>query len=135
MDGGLYGADAPKQGVGKPFLMINAEEMEGYMSDAKNSVESDLATSLFKELDRRQALALSSGGYSLTIPSTNHASYTDISLFTRLLRAKGENPQYIHQIINEVSLEFFNQYVKGDSTASMKKIAERYPRIQLIRKE
>lgn len=133
MDGGLYGADAPNQGVGKPFLMMNAEEMEEYMSDAKNTVENDLATSLFKELDRRQELALRNGGYSLTIPNTNHASYTDISLFTRLLREKGENPQYVHQIINEVSLEFFNQYVKEDSTASMTNIAENYPKIQLIR--
>ncbi|MGG2111244.1 carboxylic ester hydrolase [Lysinibacillus pakistanensis] len=133
MDGGLFGDDAPKQGVGKPFLMMNADEMEKYMTEAKNSEKNDLATTLFKEFDRRQTLALRGGGYSLTIPNTNHASFTDTSLFSKLLQSKGEDAQDVHQIINEVSLEFFNQYVKDDAAASMKKIADRYPKIQLTK--
>lgn len=132
MDGGLYGAIAT-QGVGKPFLMMETQDMEEYMAKAKEANKEDLGLSLFKELDRRKKLALTGGGYSLSIPNTNHTSYTDLSLFSPLLKSKGEDSTYVHRTINDVSLEFFNKYVKGDASALMDKIATRYSEIQLTK--
>ena len=135
MDGGLYGKPAPKEGLSKPFMFMKADDADQYLQAAKE--QSDISMDIFKqvwdELERRTTLAMTDGGYSLMIPHTNHMSYTDFPLYSPLMKEKGENVRFNHQRINDVSLTFFNNYVKGDHSITMEEISKRYPEINLIK--
>ncbi|KNF09032.1 platelet-activating factor acetylhydrolase [Gottschalkia purinilytica] len=136
MDGGLYGKSAPKKGLAKPFMMMDTQDTEDYYIEA-NKKQSDLPTGshedIWNELVRRRQLAMAGGGYSLTIPNTDHMSYTDLKLISPLLKLKDEDPRYVHHIINDVSLSFFDKYVKGDNSINMEDISERYPEIGFVK--
>lgn len=109
MDGTLYGKHFPEFGIGKPFLLMSADDDEDFNEDVQ-------------EMKAREKRALTDGGMSMVIPNTNHMSFTDFSLFSPLLRSSGENPRQVHRIINEFSLAFFDQYVKqtGDGSTLTK---------------
>jgi len=131
LDGGLYGDLAPDTGVGKPFLLFNADETEKYFGDASIN-ESDFpkeTKEILIEIGKRRESALAGGGYSVTIPGTNHMSFTDLNLFSPLLPSKTGDSLNYHRLTNEISLHFFDQYVKGDVKASMNHIATKYPTI------
>lgn len=132
MDGGLYGPTAQDTGVGKPFLLMNAEDTENYYKDAVSkgqNLQTDSAEWMLSMLNHRRELALTGGGCSLTIPSTHHFSFTDYSLYSPVLQSKTGASQSVPGLINEISLLFFDRYVKGDSSISLEKIAEQYPAI------
>ncbi|MGZ7148831.1 alpha/beta hydrolase family protein [Bacillus sp. BC08] len=118
MDGTLYGENVPKSGVGKPFLIMNAEI-------------SDDSTEDFLEGKVRSDQALTGGGMSMVIPHTDHTSFTDFHLFSPLLRSSSEDPRYVHRIINEFSLAFFDKYVKQvDDGFTLEKLAIKYPEVK-----
>ena len=75
--------------------------------------------------------ALVGGGMSTVIPHTNHTSFTDFHLFSPLLRSSGEDPRYVHRIINEFSLAFFDRYViQVDDGSTLEKLATKYPEVR-----
>ncbi|TQR40568.1 alpha/beta hydrolase family protein [Paenibacillus popilliae] len=118
MDGTLYGTAFSESGIGKPFLLMSAEMNE----DSKEESHED-------EIRNKRALA--GGGMSMVIPHTDHASFSDFHLISPLLRSPGEDPRYVHRIINEFSLAFFDLYVKqtGDSSA-LDRLAANYPEVK-----
>lgn len=121
MDGTLYGTIFPESGIGKPFLLMSADNSE--QSDEDFNEDS-------QEVEARDKRALSGGGMSMVIPHTNHMSFTDFSLFSPLLRSNGENPRQVHRIINEFSLAFFDRYVKqSDDGSTLSKLAAKYPEV------
>ena len=63
----------------------------------------------------------------MTIPHTSHLSYTDFHLFSPLLPNPGEDPEAVHRIINEVSVAFFDQHLKGIRHNAMDELAKKYP--------
>lgn len=116
MDGTLYGNLLPESGIGKPFLLMNAPVLEGDEDLHNNSL--------------REKHALANGGMSLTIPLTDHMSFTDFALFSPLLREGGSTPKETHQIINEFSLAFFNRYIKEfDDGQALEKLAKKYSKV------
>ncbi|WP_152393803.1 alpha/beta hydrolase family protein [Paenibacillus guangzhouensis] len=136
MDGGLYGIRAPEQGIGKPFMLMNAQDTEiHYQQAVKNPSDMSLDTyeGIWQELLHRRQLALAGGGYSVTIPHTDHMSYTDFPLYSPLFIGKEADIRYTHRIICDVSLSFFDKYVKGDDTIVLDDIGARYPDIELIK--
>lgn len=115
MDGTLYGEILPESGIGKPFLLMNAEEPD----------EADPF-----EVRERYGRGLAGGGMSMVIPHTDHTSFTDLHLFSPLLQSPGENPKEVHRIINEFSLAFFDQYVKQkDDGSTLKRLITKYPEV------
>ncbi|PEB75307.1 carboxylic ester hydrolase [Bacillus thuringiensis] len=115
MDGTLYGEIFPESGIGKPFLLMNAEEPD----------EADPF-----EVRERYGRGLAGGGMSMVIPHTDHTSFTDLHLFSPLLQSPGENPKEVHRIINEFSLAFFDQYVKQkDDGSTLKRLITQYPEV------
>ena len=118
MDGTLYGAAYSESGIGKPFLLMSAEMSEDSKEDSD-------------EEEARNKRALAGGGMSMVIPHTDHTSFSDFHLISPLLRSPGEDPHYVHRIINEFSLAFFDLYVKqtGDSSA-MDRLAANYPEVK-----
>lgn len=118
MDGTLYGEMVSKSGIGKPFLIMNAE------------ISDDSSEDILEEKTRSNH-ALTGGGMSMVIPHTDHTSFTDFHLFSHLLRSPGEDPRYVHRIINEFSLAFFDRYVKGGEEGSaLEKLSSKYPEVK-----
>lgn len=116
MDGTLYGNLVPKSGLEKPFLLMNAPEFE---------VDEDLHKDSL-----RNKHALANGGMSLTIPHTDHMSFTDFPLFSPLLREGDSDLKETHQIINEFSLAFFNRFIKEfDDDQALEKLAKKYSKV------
>ncbi|TYA10077.1 carboxylic ester hydrolase [Paenibacillus faecis] len=140
MDGTLYGDPMPGTGLTKPYLQMNGEKsIDKTVFD--NKLDQAIAQSgktkeeyeeFWEETVRRRTNALQGGGYTMTIPHTSHMSFTDFHLFSPLLPNPGEDPRSIHRIINEVSVAFFDQYLKGASNNAMDRIAEKYPDIELV---
>ncbi|MFF2886060.1 alpha/beta hydrolase family protein [Paenibacillus sp. NPDC057967] len=131
LDGGLYGDLAPDTGVGKPFMLFNADETEKYFNDAHIN-ESDFpedTKEILIEISKRRESALTGGGYSVTIPGTNHMSFTDFNFFSSLLPSKTHDSLNYHSLTNEICLLFFDQYIKEDKKASMNRIVTKYPTI------
>lgn len=135
MDGGLYGNPAPAEGIGKPFMMINAQDTDDQLQAASPISDAGLDSSegLWWELARRTQLALADGGYYLTIPHSDHWSFTDLNLISPLLQNKDADLRYIHRFVNESSLSFFDKYVKGIPSNDLDKVMDRYPEIRLER--
>ncbi|MFU1794437.1 alpha/beta hydrolase family protein [Paenibacillus azoreducens] len=140
MDGTLYGGPPPESGMTKPYLQMNGEQSID-KSVFERSLDKAIARSgksrgsyeaFWDETVRRRNLALQSGGYTMTIPNTSHMSFTDFHLFSPLLSGKKEQPREVHRIINEVSLAFFDQYVKGKGHSEMNEVSKKYPQIHLI---
>ncbi|MCL1699427.1 alpha/beta fold hydrolase [Lysinibacillus sp. Bpr_S20] len=125
MDGTLYGSVFPDSGIGKPFLLMSADNSEESDEDSNEDFDEDS-----QEVEARDKRALAGGGMSMVIPHTNHMSFTDFSLFSPLLRSNGENPRQVHRIINEFSLAFFDRYVKQiDDGSTLSKLAAKYPEV------
>ena len=121
MDGTLYGSVFPEAGIGKPFLLMSADNSEEFDEDSNEDSQ---------EVEARDKRALAGGGMSMAIPHTNHMSFTDFSLFSPLLWSNGENPRQVHRIINEFSLAFFDRYVKQiDDGSALSKLAAKYPEV------
>ncbi|MFQ6336074.1 alpha/beta hydrolase family protein [Bacillus sp. AF62] len=115
MDGTFYGETFPENGIGKPFLLMSAEEPD----------EADPY-----EVRERYGRGLAGGGMSMLIPHTDHTSFTDLHLFSPVLQSTGENPKEVHRIINEFSLAFFDQYVKQkDDGPILKRLMTKYPEV------
>ncbi|WP_068614041.1 alpha/beta hydrolase family protein [Paenibacillus tuaregi] len=139
MDGTLYGEPMPETGLGKPYLqMSGAKSIDRAVFEssldqavAKSGRSRESYENSWNETVKRRTNALKGGGYSMTIPHTSHMSYTDFHLFSPLLQEKGEKPREVHHIVNEVSLAFFDRYVKGSSAISMSDLSKKYPEIGL----
>lgn len=140
MDGTLYGDPIPGTGLTKPYLQMNGEKSID-KSVFDNKLDQAIAQSgktkedyeeFWEETVRRRTNALQGGGYTMTILHTSHMSYTDFHLFSPLLPNPGEDPRWVHRIINEVSVTFFDQYLKGAPNSDMDQLAEKYPDIELV---
>lgn len=140
MDGTLYGDPMPSTGLTKPYLQMNGEKSID-KSVFDNKLDQAIAQSgktkeeyeeFWEETVRRRTNALQGGGYTMTIPHTSHMSFTDFHLFSPLLPNPGEDPRSVHRIINEVSVTFFDQYLKGIESSDMDRLAEKYPDIELV---
>lgn len=140
MDGTLYGDPMPSTGINKPYLQMNGEKSID-KSIFDNSLDQAMAQSghtreyyedFWEETVRRRTNALQGGGYTMTIPHTSHMSYTDFHLFSPLLPNPGEDPESVHRIINEVSVAFFDQHLKGIRHNAMDELSKKYPDIKLV---
>ncbi|KKO51708.1 alpha/beta hydrolase family protein [Paenibacillus sp. DMB20] len=140
MDGTLYGDPMPSTGLTKPYLQMNGEKSID-KAVFNNKLDQAIAQSgktkedyeeFWDETVRRRSNALQGGGYTMTIPHTSHMSFTDFHLFSPLLPNPGEDPRSVHRIINEVSVTFFDQFLKGVSNSDMDRLAEKYPDIELV---
>ncbi|OIB00929.1 carboxylic ester hydrolase [Paenibacillus sp. LC231] len=140
MDGTLYGEPIPSTGLNKPYLQMNGEKSID-KSKFDNSLDQAMVQSghtreyyedFWEETVKRRMNALQGGGYAMTIPHTSHMSYTDFHLFSPLLPNPGEDPEAVHRIINEVSVAFFDQHLKGIRHKAMDELAKKYPDIKLV---
>ncbi|MCU6709920.1 carboxylic ester hydrolase [Paenibacillus sp. J5C_2022] len=130
MDGGLYGDPMPKDGPGKPFMLMNAEASIKFMEEA-NSQEPGNRDELFVESYLRNKTIEKPGVYTTLIPKTNHGSFTDLAAVSPIINEAGADVNAIYQLINEMALGFFDKHLKGINDNKIKEIQEDHPEINL----
>ncbi|GBF77396.1 putative carboxylic ester hydrolase [Paenibacillus sp. 598K] len=121
MFGHSYGGAASAQMLLKDPRIKAAMNMDGTLYGSPMP-----GTGLWEETVNRRTNALQGGGFTMTIPHTSHMSFTDFHLFSPILSNPGEDPRLVHRIINEVSVAFFNQYLKGIPSSTLEQLADQY---------
>lgn len=58
--------------------------------------------------------SMKGGGLSLSIPQASHISFSDLTLYSPLLRARGEDAAVNHRMVNAFSLAFFSTSICGE---------------------
>ncbi|MHA7582271.1 hypothetical protein ACX12E_18065 [Paenibacillus vandeheii] len=66
----------------------------------------------FDEAYLRNQTIQKPGAYTATIPKTNHGSYTDLAGVSPIINEAGADVAANFQLINELSLSFFDQHLK-----------------------
>ncbi|MGG4497599.1 alpha/beta hydrolase family protein [Brevibacillus reuszeri] len=132
MDGGLYGAPMPKDGPGKPFMLMNAEASIRFMKEAY-SQEPGNRDELFVESYLRNKTIEKTGVYTAVIPKTNHGSFTDLAAVSPLINEAGADVDAIYRLINDMALGFFDKNLKGININKMDQIQKNNPEIHLTR--
>ncbi|WP_438497727.1 alpha/beta hydrolase family protein [Paenibacillus sp. IHBB 3054] len=121
MDGVLFGEKRiPVEGVGKPFLMLSADSTlagTSVMSEdqiaAMGTTRSE-AEAYYEEVYARYEPVAAGGNYWITLNNTLHLSFSDLYLISPLLEwMQGVDPRGTQRLVNELTLEFFNHYLKG----------------------
>lgn len=140
MDGVLYGQPVPEQGLSRPYLQMNAEQSiddEWFTQSLDQAVKT---TGRSKESyeqfwaeskDRRKKATSGADAYSIMINHANHMSFTDFYLYSPLLHPKEAPPKPVHQSINQLSLAFFDRYLKGDASIDITKVAKKLSPVTL----
>lgn len=133
MDGILYGEPIPDNGFELPYMQMNAEQSVDYEWFSR-SLDQAIAVSgrtgehyerFWEESDsRRQRAVAGENAYSLIFKATNHMSFTDFYLYSPLLYPKDAPPKSVHKAINQLSLAFFDRYLKGDKSKNIQEIAD-----------
>ncbi|GIN93229.1 carboxylic ester hydrolase [Siminovitchia terrae] len=132
MDGGLYGDAMPKNGPGKPFMLMNAEASINFMKEAHGQ-EPGNRDELFEESYLRNKTVEKPGVYTTIIPKTNHGSFTDLAAVTPIINESGADVNTIYKLINEMALGFFDKNLKGTNENKLEEIQKKYPEINLTK--
>ncbi len=141
MDGALFGEYASEQAEAKAktkvmdnrpveakpfFLMIAKETLD--MDKFKEGLDEvppeqvkEMTGLTPGELERdfdgilqRFRDSMKGGGLSLSIPQASHISFSDLTLYSPLLRARGEDAAVNHRMVNAFSLAFFQPAFAGN---------------------
>ena len=112
---GLAGGDIIKEGTKKAFMI-----MKSGLKMPENLL-----------INEKSFLKNSSGDtYRIIISKAIHTNFSDMPLFSSEM--KGEiNTEICFDIINNISLDFFNKYVLGIKGISIKKTASQYIEVNL----
>lgn len=140
MDGVLYGQPVPEQGLSKPYLQMNAEQSiddEWFTQSLDQAVKTTgRSRESYEQFwaeskDRRKKATSGADAYSIMINHANHMSFTDFYLYSPLLHPKEAPPKPVHQSINQLSLAFFDRYLKGDASSDVASVAEKLSPVTL----
>lgn len=121
MDGVLFGEDRiPAEGVGKPFLMMSADSTlagAGAMSDEQIAAMGATrveAEDYYQQVYARYEPVTTGGNFWVTLDNTLHLSFSDLYLISPLLEwTQGVDARGTQRLVNELTLDFFDHYLKG----------------------
>ncbi|MDM5277584.1 acetylhydrolase [Paenibacillus silvae] len=128
MDGVLYGDSVPERGFNKPYLQMNAAQSIDYEWFAQSLDQAVEATGYDRKhyerfwaesQERRKRAAVGKDAYFVVFDHANHMSFTDFYLFSPLLPPGGAEPRRVQTCINELSIAFFDKYLKGKQEIHM----------------
>ena len=137
-DGQLFGS-APRVGTDKPFmLMHNTELPEAPPSDDPAVAEGNARAleQLMAAVDSTSAAmrtASTGDWYDVSISGTNHGSFSDLVLFLPG-SSPGIEPARGHEIINALTVAFFDRYLKGAETPLLDDPGAVFPEVDAERR-
>lgn len=119
-DGQLFGA-APTQGTTRPFMLMHSEtaaetppfEDPDSIAAYNEAIERLIAD--VRQTDASLKAASTGDWYDLTIAGSNHGSFSDLVLFIPGA-SPGIEPARGYEIINALTVAFFDRYLKGAET-------------------
>ncbi|MFC8685182.1 alpha/beta hydrolase family protein [Brevibacillus porteri] len=143
MDGTFAGKFIGSSGFQKPLMwMVTAEAEPVGISDfsdeqlAEMGLNKEKAKELEEDWKRRHAQATAHGNYKATLTYADHMSFSDIYYVSPLTEwLLGVQMDETHKTINDLSLLFFDTYVKGTSSNALDKVVGSHPSFLLYRGE
>ncbi|MFS0918609.1 alpha/beta hydrolase family protein [Brevibacillus sp. 179-C 1.1 NHS] len=141
MDGTFAGKLIGSDGFQKPFMwMVTAEPEPVGISDfpdeqlAEMGLNKEKAKKLEEEWKRRHAQAAARGNYKAIFTYADHMSFSDIYYVSPLTEwFLGVNMDETHKTMNDLSLLFFDTYVRGTSSNGLDKVVGSHPSFLLYR--
>lgn len=125
--------------MNKPFLFMRAEDY--VLSVEKLKQETDIEELLVRNLLAEFGMierALEQRGYLLLIDGASHFNFTDLQIYSPLIRWIGMtgkmNGQRGVEIVNRYVLDFFNEHLKGSSQDLLDKPSGEYPEVKFYSK-
>jgi len=108
-DGGLWGSPVTK-GIHQPFLYMSASKTLDYLYSTKKSevFQKEFVKSVLQNLSKTEQ-ASGKDFYFAWLEDYNHYSFTDVPYIIPVFSSGHRSTQ----MTNEVSLAFFDQYLKG----------------------
>ena len=137
-DGQLFGS-APRVGTDKPFMLMHNTELP----EAPPSDDPALAEANAKALEQLMAVVDSTSAamrtastgdwYDVSIFGTNHGSFSDLVLFLPG-SSPGIEPARGHEIINALTVAFFDRYLKGAEAPLLDDPGAAFPEVDAERR-
>lgn len=143
MDGSLYEM-GNKDKIAKPFMFMQSEDSirqknKEIMNDElkRGKLSRDKYNQIIERQEKENNIindTIKHGGYSIYIEGTSHYNFTDLQLFSELLKLtgmtgkiKGKRGAYI---VNQYVLDFFNKYLKETEGKLMNGPDSKYPEVK-----
>ena len=133
-DGQLFGV-APTQGTARPFMLMHgdvAADTPPFEDPDSIAAYNDAIERLMAEVrdtDARLKSASTGDWYDVTIAGTNHGSFSDLVLFIPGASPNIE-PARGYEIINALTVAFFDRYLKGADAPLLNDPAAVYPEVE-----
>ncbi|MCY3610642.1 MAG: hypothetical protein OXH51_03830 [Gemmatimonadetes bacterium] len=134
-DGQLFGT-APTAGTARPFMLMHGGELPEVPPSDDPEVaaanEKALAELMAQVTRTDSALKAASTGdwYDVTIAGTNHGSFSDLVLFTPAFAGSIDTARG-HEIVNALTVAFFDRYLKGAGAPLLDDPAAVYPEVEM----
>ena len=133
-DGQLFGV-APTQGTTRPFMLMHgdvaadAPPFEDPDSIAAYNEAIERLMAEVRDTDARLKSASTGDWYDVTIAGTNHGSFSDLVLFIPGASPNIE-PARGYEIINALTVAFFDRYLKGVESPLLDDPGAVYPEVE-----
>lgn len=133
-DGQLFGS-APSAGTTRPFMLMHGDvaadtpPFEDPDSIAAYNDAIDRLMAEVRDTDARLKSASTGGWYDVTIAGTNHGSFSDLVLFIPGASPNIE-PARGYEIINALTVAFFDRYLKGAEAPLLDDPGAVYPEVE-----
>jgi predicted dienelactone hydrolase len=139
MDGYLAGT-AWINGLDRPFLQFRSDPIdfdtisEDLLKAAGTTKEA--VKEIYRLWQERTVPVLKSGGMEIRIKGTAHNNYSDLPMMSPMLMRMAEQagpiaPGRAHEIINAVTVAWFDRYLKGKAAPLLDNLAATYPEVEI----
>jgi predicted dienelactone hydrolase len=142
MDGYLAGT-AWVNGLDRPFLQFRSDsiDIEGLPESQLQAAGTsrDQLRQLLRDWELRTAAVTRGGGMEIHLRGTSHLNYSDMTLWSPVMMRLGKQagpiaPGRAHQLINEITLAWFDRHLKGKPVPVLDDLPGAYPEVEVLRK-
>lgn len=127
LEGGFWGS-VSKTALKQPFMYIMSGETAKSFDPNATSKDNVFYPEFEPDLDHVMTSSLNDT-YYLTVENFFHQSFTDISLISPKLFARGMTPEHNVDITRSYALAFFDRYLKGEEQPLLQGPASQFPEV------
>ncbi|MCP1186737.1 lipase [Paenibacillus sp. 1781tsa1] len=127
LEGGFWGS-VSKTSLKQPFMYIMSGETAKSFDPNATSKDNVFYPEFEPDLDHVMTSSLNDT-YYLTVENFFHQSFTDISLISPKLFARGMTPEHNVDITRSYALAFFDRYLKGEEQSLLQGPASPFPEV------